>query len=253
MCFFSACIIIVISGVLGQCSGIINKKTHRVGKNVIQPMGRARASWNGSSMRTQIFQPATIQYPASVVDEAVKWFNANYPGEKAQFTVFTFLRTAMDEEEAGDGMRGTVSMISGLDRLDEELKPAADIQIHMLPMIFPPFPDRREFDLYASMDPAKEVGGDFCDFFLVDPDHLALVIADVSGKGLACNAGHENPGFHQAGGRYDLIAYKHNIFLGVSRKARFADRPFVLRPATPVCLYGRRAGGPECRAGDVRK
>ncbi|MCD8362245.1 MAG: serine/threonine-protein phosphatase, partial [Lachnospiraceae bacterium] len=50
--------------------------------------------------------------------------------------------------------------------------------------IFPPFPNRKEFDLYASMNPAKEVGGDFYDFFLVDEDHLALVIADVSGKGV---------------------------------------------------------------------
>ena len=54
----------------------------------------------------------------------------------------------------------------------------------MLPNIFPPFPDRTEFDIYASMDPAKEVGGDFYDFFLVDDDHLCLVIADVSGKGI---------------------------------------------------------------------
>jgi sigma-B regulation protein RsbU (phosphoserine phosphatase) len=54
----------------------------------------------------------------------------------------------------------------------------------MLPSTFPAFPDRREFDIYASMDPAKEVGGDFYDFFLVDEDHLCLLIADVSGKGI---------------------------------------------------------------------
>jgi len=54
----------------------------------------------------------------------------------------------------------------------------------MLPRIFPPFPERHDIDLYAIMDPAKEVGGDFYDFFLVDPDHLCLVIADVSGKGV---------------------------------------------------------------------
>ncbi len=49
---------------------------------------------------------------------------------------------------------------------------------------FPAFPSRDEFDLYASMTPAKEVGGDFYDFFLVDDDHIALVMADVSGKGV---------------------------------------------------------------------
>ena len=54
----------------------------------------------------------------------------------------------------------------------------------MLPCIFPAFPEQPEFDIYATMTPAKEVGGDFYDFFLVDDDHLAMVIADVSGKGV---------------------------------------------------------------------
>jgi sigma-B regulation protein RsbU (phosphoserine phosphatase) len=54
----------------------------------------------------------------------------------------------------------------------------------MLPCIFPPFPDRAEFDIYASMLPAKEVGGDFYDFFLIDENKLAVVMADVSGKGI---------------------------------------------------------------------
>ena len=65
-----------------------------------------------------------------------------------------------------------------------ELRTATQIQAAMLPSIFPPFPERGEFDLYASMDPAKEVGGDFYDFFLIDDDHLCLVMADVSGKGV---------------------------------------------------------------------
>ena len=54
----------------------------------------------------------------------------------------------------------------------------------MLPNIYPAFPDRPEFDIYASMRPAKEVGGDFYDFYLIDKDHLGMVIADVSGKGV---------------------------------------------------------------------
>lgn len=54
----------------------------------------------------------------------------------------------------------------------------------MLPCIFPAFPERPEFDIYATMNPAKEVGGDFYDFFMVDETHLAIVIADVSGKGV---------------------------------------------------------------------
>ena len=68
--------------------------------------------------------------------------------------------------------------------MQRDLNTARSIQEDALPHEFPPFPDRTEFDLYASMDPAKEVGGDFYDFFLIDDDHLCLVIADVSGKGI---------------------------------------------------------------------
>ena len=66
----------------------------------------------------------------------------------------------------------------------KELGIATSIQKSTLPTTFPAFPERKEFDIFASMDPAKEVGGDFYDFFLVDDDHLALVIADVSDKGI---------------------------------------------------------------------
>lgn len=67
---------------------------------------------------------------------------------------------------------------------ENELRMASVIQDNMLPSTFPPYPDRHEFDIFASMTPAKEVGGDFYDFFLIDDDHMALVIADVSGKGI---------------------------------------------------------------------
>ncbi len=70
------------------------------------------------------------------------------------------------------------------ERIGTELELATRIQADMLPGIFPAFPDRKDFDIYASMTPAKEVGGDFYDFFLLDKNHLALVIADVSGKGV---------------------------------------------------------------------
>lgn len=69
-------------------------------------------------------------------------------------------------------------------RIGAELELATKIQANMLPNIFPAFPERKEFDIYASMEPAKEVGGDFYDFFLIDEDHLGLVVADVSGKGV---------------------------------------------------------------------
>ena len=81
-------------------------------------------------------------------------------------------------------IRENLAITAERERLNTELGLARSIQMDMLPCIFPPFPERKEFDLFASMDPAKEVGGDFYDFFLIDKDHLGLVIADVSGKGI---------------------------------------------------------------------
>ena len=69
-------------------------------------------------------------------------------------------------------------------RIETELSMATRIQADMLPNLFPAFPDREEFDIFASMNPAKEVGGDFYDFFMIDDDHLGMVMADVSGKGV---------------------------------------------------------------------
>ena len=76
------------------------------------------------------------------------------------------------------------NMIKEQERIVKELSTARQIQRSVLPHIFPPFPERKEIDLYASMDPARDVGGDFYDFFFIDEDHLCLVIADVSGKGI---------------------------------------------------------------------
>ena len=101
-------------------------------------------------------------------------------------------------DEVGDLARGFNKMQDNLKRYTENLKTvtaekerigaelnvATKIQEDMLPRIFPPFPQKTEIGIFASMDPAKEVGGDFYDFFLIDENHLALVIADVSGKGV---------------------------------------------------------------------
>ena len=70
------------------------------------------------------------------------------------------------------------------ERIGAELGMAQAIQASQLPHLFPAFPDRHEFDVFATMTPAKEVGGDFYDFFLLDKDHIGLVMADVSGKGV---------------------------------------------------------------------
>jgi sigma-B regulation protein RsbU (phosphoserine phosphatase) len=70
------------------------------------------------------------------------------------------------------------------ERIESELKIAHEIQMSILPKTFPPFPHRREFDIYATLTPAKEVGGDLYDFFFLDEHHLCFAIGDVSGKGV---------------------------------------------------------------------
>ena len=188
------------------------------------------------------------------------------------------------------------------ERIAQELVLAREIQANALPNVFPAFPDRTEFDLYASMTPAKEIGGDFYDFFLVDDDHLAIVIADVSGKGipaalfmmvtkeliktqlmtgltpaealsnvnlklrdnnesrmfvtvwaavvdlstgrgLACNAGHEHPAFRLAGGSFELLKYNHNLFITGLPGIQYDNREFEMKPGD--CLFVYTDGIPE--------
>ena len=86
--------------------------------------------------------------------------------------------------EIDDHLDQIASISSEKERIGAELDIAGKIQEGVLPSIFPAFPERREFDVFASMHTAKEVGGDFYDFFLIDDDHLAIVMADVSGKGI---------------------------------------------------------------------
>ena len=89
------------------------------------------------------------------------------------------------EQDMNETMHRLRTVTAEQERLEAELSIAAQIQEGMLPRQFPAFPDRTEFDIYASMTPAKEVGGDLYDFFLIDDDHLAMLIADVSGKGIS--------------------------------------------------------------------
>ena len=86
--------------------------------------------------------------------------------------------------EINDYTKNLQQVTAEKERIGTELDVASNIQNDMLPRIFPPFPERSEMTLFASMTPAKEVGGDFYDFYLIDRDHLALTIADVSGKGV---------------------------------------------------------------------
>lgn len=88
------------------------------------------------------------------------------------------------EEDIVEYTKNLTAITAEKERVNTELSVAARIQANMLPGIFPAFPEQKEIDIYASMTPAKEVGGDFYDFFMVDERHLAVVMADVSGKGV---------------------------------------------------------------------
>jgi sigma-B regulation protein RsbU (phosphoserine phosphatase) len=88
------------------------------------------------------------------------------------------------KESLKEYIRNLTETTAAKERIQSELKVATDIQASLLPRLFPAFPDRPEFDIYASMDPAKEVGGDFYDFFFIDDRNLCFLIADVSDKGV---------------------------------------------------------------------
>ena len=87
-----------------------------------------------------------------------------------------------------DSLKNYINDLTNLtaekERIGAELNVATHIQSSMLPSLFPAFPEDERFDIYATMNPAKEVGGDFYDFFKIDEKHLAMVVADVSGKGV---------------------------------------------------------------------
>ncbi len=207
-----------------------------------------------------------------------------------------YQKTRHMETRLIDYMDNLASVTAEKERIGAELNIAAQIQADMLPRIFPPFPDHKDFDIFASMDPAKEVGGDFYDFFLVDDDHLCMVMADVSGKGvpaalfmviaktliknramlgespsdilynvnnqlcdgneaelfvtvwlaildlttgkgIAVNAGHEHPALRRAGGRYELVEYRHSLAVAAMEGVRFRQHEFQLNPGDSIFVY----------------
>jgi sigma-B regulation protein RsbU (phosphoserine phosphatase) len=102
-------------------------------------------------------------------------------GDEIQELADAFNRMTTDLKEH---IRILTETTAAKERIQSELNVATDIQASLLPRLFPAFPDRPEFDIFASMDPAKEVGGDFYDFFFIDDNNLCFLIADVAGKGV---------------------------------------------------------------------
>ena len=206
-------------------------------------------------------------------------------------------RTMADmEQDLARYEHDIVTLAKEKERINTELEMAKSIQNSQLPSLFPPFPDRKEFDIYATMTPAREVGGDFYDFYMVDDRRLCMVIADVAGKGvpaslfmmvsriliknriqggqtpgqalesvnnqmlegaetnmfvtvwisvldlatgrgIAANAGHEHPALRKAGGRYELVRYRHSPAVGIYPEMSFREHEFLLQPGDSLFVY----------------
>ena len=125
-----------------------------------------------------------------VCEETVRFASENKKGEElgsvSSISEIASLGHAIDEMESEmlSYINNLTSVTAEKERIGAELSIASTIQENSIPHIFPAFPERGDFDIRASMTPAKEVGGDFYNFFLIDEDHLAVVIGDVSGKGI---------------------------------------------------------------------
>nr|MCR5626075.1 serine/threonine-protein phosphatase [Lachnospiraceae bacterium] len=200
------------------------------------------------------------------------------------------------EEDLNSTIKRVRVMAAEKERFNNDLKLATNIQSSQLPRKFPAFPDREDFDIYAYMNTALEVGGDFYDFFMPDENHIALVIADVSdkgipaalfmmiakallknelmkgespaqalsslneqlmenneshqfvtiwtalidlrtGKGVACNGGHERPVLKRAGGEYELVVYNHCMAVACFKGIPYKDHEFELHPGDTIFVY----------------
>ena len=135
--------------------------------------------------KRQVVEPVKI-----ASDEASRFARENTKGKPigkiSKYEEIARLATSIDtmETDMVNYMEHLTTLTADKQRISTELSLATQIQATMMPHIYPAFPDRTEFDIYALMHPAKEVGGDFYDFFLIDEDHLCMVMADVSGKGI---------------------------------------------------------------------
>lgn len=138
------------------------------------------------------YMDKTVIKPIRVIEDCLNNFANNNATITEELTEIKTRDELQDLSETIYFMEKTVTeyidkvttITAEKERIGAELNVATQIQADMLPSIFPPFPDRKEFDIFASMTPAKEVGGDFYDFFMIDDDNVGIVMADVSGKGV---------------------------------------------------------------------
>ena len=143
-----------------------------------------------SALAASFLKRSIIAPVETVSAEAARFAKEHAKGEPigslGQYDVILDLAESIESMETDmvNYMEDLTAATAEKERISAELSIAAMIQQDALPGVFPAFPERRDFDIYASMDPAKEVGGDFYNFFLIDDDHLALIMADVSDKGI---------------------------------------------------------------------
>ena len=136
-------------------------------------------------IRRQVVRPIK-----RISDETVRFAKENVKaeplGEISKYKEIMSLASSIDtmETDMVNYIEDLTKATAEKERIGTELALATRLQAAFLPSSFPAFPGRGEFDICASMDPAKEVGGDFYDFYLIDEDHLCVTIADVSGKGI---------------------------------------------------------------------
>jgi sigma-B regulation protein RsbU (phosphoserine phosphatase) len=140
-------------------------------------------AWTARVIAGRIAQPviALTGSVKNIGDGNLDYHSEIRTGDEIEELSLSFERMTVELKNYIENLR---RVTAEKERIGAELNVATKIQASMLPRIFPPFPERKEFDIYGSMLPAKEVGGDFFDFFFIGEDTLALLIADVSGKGV---------------------------------------------------------------------
>ena len=148
-------------------------------------MAAAAALLATAYLRKQFVKPIR-----KISAEATRFAKENTQGEKlgkiSRYEELTSLAGSIDtmETDMVNYIRNLTAITAEKERIGTELSLARTIQANSIPNTFPAFPDRKDLDIFASMTPARQVGGDFYNFFLIDDDHLAAVIGDVSGKGI---------------------------------------------------------------------
>jgi hypothetical protein len=131
-----------------------------------------------------IFSPGKERTASAVAEDDVEAYTMGCDDVKRLFSRDPGLGINMIQLSIKRMIENLKAETAARERIKTELRVARDIQASMLPRTFPPFPGRKDFEIYAMMEPAKEVGGDLYDFFLVDEKRLCVIVGDVSGKGV---------------------------------------------------------------------